>query len=326
MNALPVPLGVALGVIFVVGAIVGSFLNVCVYRLPWQKSLLWPGSRCPVCLAAIRWYDNIPIVSWLVLGGRCRDCDARFSARYMVVEAFTGAVFAGLLWAEVVHAVRHVGPVGLGQLCFEYVYHVALVCLLIVATLIDLDWQIIPDSVTVPGMVIGLAGAFAVPAVYPAAVRLEWPVAGWLAAHPHWQALWTSVVGLLVGGAIVWVVRYFGSLALSKEAMGSGDVTLLAMIGSFLGWEAAVIVFFVAPFFGLLAGVVQWIAHRDSVIPYGPYLSMAAALVVVAWVPIWNGVGPMFALGWLLAGLFGAGIALLVVLLLAWRLAARAFR
>ena len=326
MNPLPIPLPVAVGVTFVVGAIVGSFLNVCIYRLPWHKSILWPGSRCVVCLAPIRWYDNIPIVSWLALRGRCRDCGAKFSARYMSVEAFTGLMFVALFWAEVVHAARHEAAVPVTRLCGEYVYHLALVSALIVATLVDLDWQIIPDSVTVPGMVIGLAGAFAMPGVHLPELLLTWPFADWLADHPHWQALWTSVAGLLAGGAIVWVVRFSGTWALAKEAMGSGDVTLLAMIGSFLGWQAAVIVFFIAPFFGLFGGIAQWITRRDNVIPYGPFLSVATVLVLVAWVPIWNRAGPLFGLAWLLVLLFAVGIVLLVVLLVAWRWAARALR
>ena len=136
----------------------------------------------------------------------------------------------------------------------------------------------------------------------------------------------TSAVGLLAGGAIVWVVRFSGTWALAKEAMGSGDVTLLAMIGSFLGWQAAVIVFFIAPFFGLFGGIAQWITRRDNVIPYGPFLSVATVLVLVAWVPIWNRAGPLFGLAWLLVLLFAVGIVLLVVLLVAWRWAARALR
>ncbi len=361
--------------VLLLGAVVGSFLNVCVYRLPFQKSLLWPGSHCPNCLRPIRAYDNVPIFSWWLLGGRCRDCGQKFSPRYMAVEAFTAALFAFVLYLE--------APAGAAALA-RYAYHVVLLALLVVATLIDLDLQIIPDSVTVPGMLIGLVGgtfgpgvqllavtapapeppasaAYAVlvvigwvlwiaavvaqhPRVYGptgsaqvmllacSAVYLAlqtavlvarpmpwpgWPA--WLAAHPHGAGFATSLIGFLVGAGLVWIVRVLGSAALGKEAMGFGDVTLMAMIGSFLGWQATVLVFFLAPFFGLIVGLIQWIGRGEHVLPYGPYLSLAALAVLLLWNVLWPMFQQHFALLALIPIPIVAALLLPILALALWR-------
>jgi len=339
------------------GACVGSFLNVCIYRLPWEKSILWPGSHCPRCLNPVRFYDNIPVVSWFVLRGRCRDCGEQFSARYMLIEALTAGLFVLVLWLN--------RPAALAGY-FQYGSWMFLLSALIAATVIDLDLQIIPDSVTTPGIVVGLISGFVggglmggfhllpvtVPARDPnlmadgekllraAAILVGWglwayalvwqvrwskmkpgsaevlllaaslvfltghsavlglslPAPAVVAAYPRVQGLATSLIGMLVGAGLVWVVRVIGAAALRKEAMGFGDVTLMAMIGSFLGWQPTVLVFFMAPFLGLVVGLVQWLVRGERVLPYGPYLSLAAAVTLLGWQQIWPVVANHFGM------------------------------
>jgi leader peptidase (prepilin peptidase)/N-methyltransferase len=165
--------------LFVVGTIVGSLLNVCIHRLPLEKSIMWPGSRCSHCLQAIRWYDNIPLFSYVILRGRCRSCGQRFSARYFLVELLTGISFAGLFYLEVVADVHGLDPRGIQagrmerlvlptwQAWTVFGYHALLVCFLIVASFCDFDFREIPFSITIPGTVIGLIGAILFPWPWP---------------------------------------------------------------------------------------------------------------------------------------------------------------
>jgi leader peptidase (prepilin peptidase)/N-methyltransferase len=165
--------------LFVLGTIVGSLLNVCIHRLPLEKSIIWPGSRCSHCLQAIRWYDNIPLLSYLMLRGRCRTCGTRFSARYFLIELLTGLCFAGLFYLEVVRDVHGLDPNGIQmgrierlwlptwQAWVVFGFHALLVCFLIVASFCDLDYREIPFSITIPGTVIGLIGAVLFPWPWP---------------------------------------------------------------------------------------------------------------------------------------------------------------
>jgi leader peptidase (prepilin peptidase)/N-methyltransferase len=311
-----------LGALFLLGAIVGSFLNVCIYRLPWRKNIVWPGSHCPRCKHAIGWYDNIPLVSWIVLRGRCRHCGGRISPRYFAVELLTAGLFAFLYWMEVQRNCLFVfgGPPGQGGAAelnvvnhWRYFYHLFLLCAMIVATFIDLDYQIIPDSITVPGMIAGFGLAVLISEVHLVDVFspfstpcgtclqclrglspcLDAPLQGhpwhsWLGNHPHWHSFVVSFAGWFVGGAAVWSVRIVGRLALGREAMGFGDVTLLAMIGSFLGWQAVLAVFVLAPVFGAVLGFVQLVARGENRIPYGPFLCLATLAVLFIWKPLWE--------------------------------------
>lgn len=274
---------------FAIGSVVGSFLNVCIYRIPWQKSVIWPGSHCMTCKTAIAAQDNIPIVSWIALRGECRNCGQRIAARYPLIEALVGVLFVGVYLSTVVYGkeipwgtLPTAIPVGLA-------YHLMFVALLVAATFIDYDLTIIPDQITVPGMIVGIGLATLFPEIRP-----EPSV-----AHTHWDGFRIGVWGLLVGGGLTQAVRVTGSLALRREAMGFGDVTLMAMIGSFLGWQAAVLTFFIGPFFGLahaLAKVIVYVGKRisgvktssaDREIPFGPYLSMAALALLLSWPWLW---------------------------------------
>ncbi len=283
---------------FLAGAAVGSFVNVCVYRIPWEKSILWPDSRCPRCLSAIRPRDNVPILGWFLLKGKCRDCGLPIAPRYPLVEALVGLLFVGAYLVDVA-AVGDQLMMGdaIARAVARAGYHQALLAFLTVATFIDYDLYLIPDEVTVPGMFVGLSVAALCP---------------WVRATPADSAslggaLLVGVIGLVVGGLLVWVVRFFGSIVFRKEAMGFGDVTLLAMIGAFLGWQAAVLTFFLAPFFGIghaFWKLVPLLAKKlmrrettgsDHEMPFGPYLSMAAATLVLSWPWLWPGwAGPLF--------------------------------
>jgi leader peptidase (prepilin peptidase)/N-methyltransferase len=276
---------------FAIGAVVGSFLNVCIYRIPWQKSVIWPASRCPSCWAPIAPQDNIPVISWVALRGECRQCGSRIAARYPLIEALVGLLFAGVYVADVVYGPKIPwGPLP-AVFSLRLAYHASLVALLVAATFIDYDLTLIPDQVTVPGMLVGLGLGAIFPEVRPEPST----------ATTHWDGLLVGLAGWLVGGGLTWFVRFVGTLALRREAMGFGDVTLMAMIGAYLGWQAAVLTFFIAPFFGLshaLAKAFIYVGKRlsgrratsaDREIPFGPYLSMAAVALLLSWPWLWPG-------------------------------------
>ncbi len=284
----PIMLTLGFG-LFAIGTVVGSFLNVCIYRLPYQKSVIWPGSHCQRCQHAIAPRDNVPIVGWLLLRGACRDCGCRIAVRYPLVELLGGLLFLGLFLTDVV-ATRQTswGEIEPATLLVWF-YHATLVALLVAATFMDFDLTIIPDEITITGMVIALG----LGTIFPE-IRLD-------PAHrdTHGGGLAVGIIGLLVGGGLTEFFRLAGSLALRREAMGFGDVTLLAMIGAFLGWQAAVLTFFIGPFFGLahaLWKLVRYVGKRvsggklsstDREIPFGPYLSLAAVALVLAWPWFW---------------------------------------
>jgi leader peptidase (prepilin peptidase)/N-methyltransferase len=283
----PILLTLALG-LFAIGTIVGSFLNVCIYRLPWQKSVIWPGSHCPQCLHAIAASDNVPVVGWLRLGGCCRACKSRIAVRYPLVEALCGVLFLGLFCTDLATQRTIWGEIPTAALPVWF-YHALLLSLLVAATFIDYDLTIIPDEITVTGMVLALALGTLLPEI-----RLEPAL-----RTTHLGGLGVGIIGLITGAGLTEFFRRAGTLALGREAMGFGDVTLLAMIGAFLGWQGAVLTFFLAPFFGLAHAfwkLVQYIGKRltgaqlssaDREIPFGPYLSMAAGTLVLSWRWLW---------------------------------------
>ena len=235
-------------IVFISGSIVGSFLNVCIYRLPKGRSVIFPGSHCPNCAVAIHWYDNIPILSYIFLGGRARCCKARISFRYFLVEVLTASAFLVLF-----------SVFGLTPKFFAYT---VMVSGLIVATFVDFEIQEIPDEVSIGGLVVGLFLAAAFPSILNETTRLN----GFL----------NSFLGALAGGGMIYAMGILGEFAFKKEAMGGGDVKLLAMIGAFIGWKLVVLTFFLAPAFGSIVGIILKIRYGRDIIPYGPYLSLAA--------------------------------------------------
>jgi leader peptidase (prepilin peptidase)/N-methyltransferase len=350
--------------LFILGAVIGSFLNVCVYRFPQHetvtgawRSLLSPPSSCPYCRRRIWAIDNVPIFGWMWLRGRCRFCRHRISIRYPAIELLNGLLFVGVYWALVpvgfTATIQQSGiytsigpwanasasPFGMASLWLhlQYAYFMVLVEALLVASLIDFDLQIIPDSVTLPAMAVGLLGSLTgkfwlVPVWFqsPAMLRSLWslfvetkpPPAWWSVSVPAWCAAWpplhglaVSVIGLLVGGGVVWFVRIVGGWVFRREAMGFGDVILMAMIGSFLGWQPTVVVFFLAPVCALLTVVATSIFSRSREIPFGPYLSAAALWVLVRWSWIHQQTDQFFSLGPLVPVL-GIFLAIILVVVL----------
>ncbi len=232
---------------FLFGSCLGSFLNVCIYRMPREQSIVWPRSRCPQCGHAIAWYDNLPLMSVLLLRGACRHCHRPISWQYPLVEALTG-----------VATVVTVEYFGLTAITFVYL---AFVCGLIVSSFIDLEFQIIPDEISLGGLVAGVILSVMIPALHGTDLRLV--------------ALGRSILGLLVGGGVLYLTGVLGDFLFRKESMGGGDIKLLAMAGSILGWKLVVLAFFLAPVLALIPGLFVLIFKRSHVIPYGPFLSLA---------------------------------------------------
>jgi leader peptidase (prepilin peptidase)/N-methyltransferase len=295
---------------FLVGTVVGSFLNVCIYRIPWEKSVIWPSSRCPRCYAAIAARDNIPVVSWLVLRGECRKCGAPISGRYPVIEALVGLLFLGAYLVDVIAGPRGAwGEIPTVQL-LAAAYHSLFLALLVAATFIDIDWWEIPDQITITGMILGVVLGAVWPRVRPVPSD----------AVTQLQGLSVGVLGLVVGGGLTWGFRSVFSAVFRREAMGLGDVMLMGMVGGFLGWQVAVLTYFIAPFLAL--GHVLWkisknvkkrlsrtkLSSTDRELPYGPYLSMAAASLFLAWPWLYwfwaqNFFGTLYVIFWWMLGI-----------------------
>ncbi len=241
-------------VIGLAGLAMGSFLTVCIYRMPKRESILFPRSHCLKCDRAIPWYDNIPLLSFLLLRGRCRFCKEQISFLYFVVELLTALLFLSFF--------LHFG------LSLKFVIYTVLGCALIVISFIDLKIQEIPDEISLPGIALGLVISFLYPNLMLEAERLH--------------ALLNSFLGVLAGGGLIYAMGIFGGVLFKKEAMGGGDVKLMAMLGAFLGWRLIILTFFLAPFFGSIVGIIVKIRNKQDIIPYGPHLSLAG-IVAILW-------------------------------------------
>lgn len=259
---------------FVWGTCLGSFLNVCIFRIPRELSVVWPRSYCPACKNPIPWYLNIPLLSYPLLRGRCHSCHATFTPRYLVVEALTGVLFL-LAWLKLDGPFGVVfGLVPIQDWKLVLVYWV-LFGGLILGTFVDFEHLIIPDRVTLGGIVAGLVLSPLVPALHDATSPL--------------LALIRSGIGAAVGWILVWGIGYVGTLVFRKDAMGFGDVKLMGAIGAFLGWQGVLFTITISSFVGSIAGVTLVLMRRremQSRIPYGPYLALAAILWVL-WGPHW---------------------------------------
>jgi leader peptidase (prepilin peptidase) / N-methyltransferase len=232
---------------FVWGALWGSFLNVVIYRLPRGLSLVRPRSHCPACKTPLRWYDNVPLVSYLVLRGRCRHCEAEFSARYVLVELLT-AVLSLLLFLKC--ADGRLGTAGLGQVLIPYLFYFYFVCAAIAIAFIDIELTVIPDHITLPTAVLGVVAAVLIPKTGPFADLF--PRVTWV----------DSVVGLLVGAGFVLLIIGAYKALTGRVGMGGGDATMLAMVGAYMGWQSLLVVLFLASTQGLLAALVAALVER----------------------------------------------------------------
>ena len=232
---------------FIFGAAVGSFLNVCIFRIPAKESIVKPLSRCPHCQHPIRFYDNIPIFSFLILRAKCRDCGGAISWRYPLVELIT-AILTLLLFIQF-------------GLTLEFAVFFLFTAVLITITFIDIDHQIIPDVLSLPG----------IPIFFLAAV--------FIVKVPWLEAL----IGLLIGGGILWLIAFIYEFVTKREGMGGGDVKLLAMIGGFFGWKALIFILLVSSFTGAIIGILAMVVKKQDMkyaVPFGPFLSIAAVAYI----------------------------------------------
>src|SRR5512139_3354827 len=229
------------------GAIVGSFLNVCILRLPKEESIVWPGSHCPQCKTPIQFYDNIPLVSYMSLKGRCRHCHRVISFQYPLIEGIT-ALTSLILFMKF-------GP------SLSYLFYFLFVAALIVVTVIDLYHQIIPDVISLPGIGVGLLASLILPQL----------------------TFFDSLKGLILGGGSLFVVATLYQWLFKREGMGGGDVKLLAMIGAFLGWRAVILTILLSSLIGSVTGIFIMVLKGKNfkyAIPFGPFLSMGAVVAL----------------------------------------------
>ena len=242
----------AIAVAGLVGLLVGSFLNVCIYRLPLGRSVVFPPSACGSCQRPLRWFENVPVVSWLVLGGRCARCKAPISVQYPLVELVTGLLFVATA------AVTPVGPLLAARLLFA--------CALVVLFAIDLEHQILPNVITLPGIVVGLAFA--------------------LVGPPGWRA---SLVGAVLGGGVLYAIAAGYYYVRQEDGLGMGDVKMLAMIGAFLGWQQMLLTLVLASFAGALVGMAIIALQRGSMkyaLPFGTFLAVGAVVAMLVGQPM----------------------------------------
>jgi prepilin signal peptidase PulO-like enzyme (type II secretory pathway) len=408
-----VPFELRLLILFLAGCALGALCNWAIYSLSYYAKPISPWSKPIAGSPPRRWSDRLPVVGWFGLAREARLHGNGFWVRPLLVEVLTGVLLAGLYWWEtdqlglltdqLVRLYRRAptfqdfaDPL----LHANYLAHAVLCLFMLVATFIDADEKLIPDTVTIPGTLVGLILLGLLPTARlpeeidvagPAGQVLalvnvhlaspnDWPTeldraAGlgiglscfllwcfallprswrtrhgldralrifvarlarepftlivaalallgaigvvyvWWIGGQHWESLASSLVGLAAGGGIVWFVRIVGRYALRKEAMGFGDVTLMAMIGAYLGWQACLFVFFFAPFAALVLGLAQWVAHREHELPYGPFLCLATLLVVLNWAAVWEWASPFFSIPWLVPAAMAVCMALMVVLL-----------
>jgi leader peptidase (prepilin peptidase) / N-methyltransferase len=236
--------------VFIFGSIVGSFLNVCIYRMPRNLSVITPSSRCPSCNSPIMPWDNIPLISYILLRGRCRNCKSKISFRYPLVEFFNASLYVLVLWR------------------FGFIWHSLVYFLfcsaLVIIFFIDLDFQIIPDRITLPGILIGLiTGSFLLPDPF-----LRYSFLGYKA----------SVIGFLTGGSLFYAVAI-----LSRGGMGGGDIKMMAMVGSLMGWKGALLTTFLGSLTGAVIGIFLMVFKgkgRKTKIPFGPFLALGAIITL----------------------------------------------
>ena len=232
-------------VVFAFGAVFGSFFNVCIYRMPRNKSIIRPPSACPHCEKPIKFYDNIPIVSYIILGGKCRNCGARISIRYPLVELITAVLFL-MLYRKY-------------SLSYQLGFQMFFVSLLIIISFIDYDFQIIPDVLSIGGLIAGMIISF---------------------ARPDFRFI-DSLYGVLLGGGVLFVIAYGYKLIAKREGMGGGDIKLLAMLGSFLGYKGVIFSLVGGSIIGTIVGIPLMIMKGEGTkyaIPFGPFLALSAVL------------------------------------------------
>jgi leader peptidase (prepilin peptidase)/N-methyltransferase len=265
------PLSFVLITTGVLGAIIGSFLNVVIHRLPDEQSIVFPNSHCPNCDAAIGWYDNLPLLSYMILAGRCRACKQGISIRYPAVELLTGLLFVVVAWRDGLTIV----------LPFDLIFVSAMVALIF----IDAEHMILPNAITYPGMVFVLIARVVIPLVSgePHFDDLELLTRGILHGMPLWAAsLIGAVIGGLIGGGSLWLMGWTWEKLRGIEAMGLGDVKMMFMVGAYLGWRLMILTIFLGALSGSVVGLLKMLYQgkldMKEMLPYGVFLGMGAII------------------------------------------------
>lgn len=258
-------------IIFILGLLFGSFANVCIWRIPRKEEIVFTPSHCPKCMGGIKWYDNIPVISYLLLGGRCRSCKTAIAWRYPVIELLSALLFLGIY--------LKFGPDWrlAGYLPFAWA--------MLVISAIDIEHYIIPDVISLPGLALGLL--FALGATF--GLPLDLSVFGPGDILSRWPLL-DSAIGVIMGGGFLWLAAWVGEKVFRQEAMGGGDIKLAAMIGAFFGWKAILVGFFMAFLSGSIAGIALIIIGKAknneapdgvkprAMVPFGPFLALGGLL------------------------------------------------
>lgn len=236
------PVPIIVGVAAILGAIIGSFLNVCIARWPADESVVTPRSRCPGCKAPITWHDNIPVLSWLVLRGRCRGCGARISVQYPLVELATAGIWAYSLY-------RH-------GVTVDALQWAVFGTILLGIAMTDAREYIIPDEFSLGGLVLGVAFSF----------------------QGGWDGFAAAAIGASVGFGVLWLVGFLGTLAFKEEAMGGGDIKMMAMVGAFLGWQGVLLTIFLGALVGSIIFVPISLVGERKLVPFGVFLAVGAGV------------------------------------------------
>jgi leader peptidase (prepilin peptidase)/N-methyltransferase len=280
-NAINAPLPVVCAFMSALGAIIGSFLNVVIHRLPREQSIVFPSSKCPKCHAAINFYDNIPVVSYLILRGRCRSCGAGISPRYPAVEALTALMFAAVTWHDGLSFV----------LAFDLVFTASILALIF----IDAEHMILPNAITYPGIIFALITRVAVPYLAGASQFDDLPqLLTFFPALPLWLvSIIGAVIGALAGGGSLWLMGFMWEKLRGVEAMGFGDVKMMLMVGAFLGWRLTILTILIGAFTGSIAGIAVMYRrggrNLQMMLPFGIFLGIGSIVSlllgsrIIAW-------------------------------------------
>ena len=277
MNLIPPAFGYIVAGVF--GAVIGSFLNVVIHRVPLEESIVFPNSRCPSCGAAIAFYDNIPVLSYLALRGKCRGCQEHISFRYPAVEFLTAALFVAVAW--------HDGFTP--ALPFDLIFVAALVALVF----IDAEHMILPNVITYPGIVFALLARIAIPYLMgrPHFDDIPSLSGGALADMPVWVvSLAGALIGALIGGGSLWLMGWTWEKLRGIEAMGLGDVKMMFMVGAYLGWRLTILTIFVGVLTGSVIGIIlmarQGQRNMQLLLPFGVFLGLGAVAALLFGVPL----------------------------------------
>ncbi|HEX3086333.1 MAG TPA: prepilin peptidase [Pyrinomonadaceae bacterium] len=269
-RAFDVPLPIVCAFFGAVGAIIGSFLNVVIHRVPLQQSIVFPNSACPKCQAAIKPYDNVPVISYLILRGRCRNCGVHISARYPAVEALTAIVFAAVTWHD--------------GLSFALGFDLVFVASMIALIFIDAEHMILPNVITYPGFLFALITRIIVPYLTGPAHFDDLPqLLGVMPSLPVWSvSLIGAAIGALAGGGSLWLMGFMWEKLRGVEAMGFGDVKMMLMVGAFLGWRLTILTILLGALTGSIAGILVMYRRgsRDMqmMLPFGIFLGIGSVV------------------------------------------------